>query len=207
MTEPVAVPTQVDPNPAGAPAAPPEQAPVQQEPPAVEQESDAQKWSPEAQREIEKLRKENASWRTKYRDAEPIVKAHAEAEERNKTELQRATERAQQYERDLAASQQQIQLLGFAAKYGIPEDDYDLLGSGTPEEMESRAVRIAHMREAAIGNTAGSTFGAAESTPAGVPEARCLAYPPACGGPFIPRSVATSLLGQKRGKDKVTHGE
>ena len=152
MTEPVAAP-QVDPNPAGAPVAPPEQAPVQQqESPAVEQEPDAQKWSPEAQREIEKLRKENASWRTKYRDAEPIVKAHAEAEERNKTELQRATERAQQYERDLAASQQQIQLLGFAAKYGIPEDDYDLLGSGTPEEMESRAVRIAHMREAAIGN-------------------------------------------------------
>jgi hypothetical protein len=150
MTEPV-VPTQVDPNPASAQASPPEQVPVQQEPPAPEPEQDAQKWSPEAQREIEKLRKENASWRTKYRDAEPIVKAHAEAEERNKTELQRATERAQQYERDLAASQQQIQLLGFAAKYGIPEDDYDLLGSGTPEEMESRAVRIAHMREAAIG--------------------------------------------------------
>lgn len=123
--------------------------------PSAEQESPAarKEWTPDdAQREIEKLRKENASWRTKYREAEPIVKAHNKRVESEKTELQRAQERITQYESDLATAQQQTQLLGFAAKYGIPEEDYDLLGAGTSEEMESRAVRLAHMREAALGN-------------------------------------------------------
>jgi hypothetical protein len=99
--------------------------------------------------ELRKANREAQNLRQRLRAYEEAEKAAADAE---KTELQRAQERAQQYEKDLAASQQQIQLLGFAAKYGIPEDDYDLLGSGTPEEMESRAVRIAHMREAAMGS-------------------------------------------------------
>lgn len=134
-----------------------EQPPVVDAPPADPQQpptepTDPQEMTPEQYKaELKKVRAEAAGWRTKLREAEPIVKAHAEAEERNKTELQRATERAAALEQQNVAAQQQIQLLGLAAKYGIPEDDYDLLGSGTPEEMESRAVRIAHMREAALG--------------------------------------------------------
>lgn len=146
MTTPVEQqPVVIDPQPP-APPAPQEQQPPT-EPPAEPQEMTPEQYKAE----LKKVRAEAAGWRTKYRESEPIVKAHTEAEERNKTELQRATERATALEQQIAASQQQIQLLGFAAKYGIPEDDYDLLGSGTPEEMESRAVRIAHMREAATG--------------------------------------------------------
>lgn len=148
MTTPVEQqPAVIEPQPPAveAPPAPQEQPPA--EPPA-----DPQEMTPEQYKaELKKVRAEAAGWRTKLREVEPIVKAHTEAEERNKTELQRATERAQTLEQQLAAAQQQTQLLGYAAKYGIPEEDYDLLGSGTPEEMESRAVRIAHMREAAIG--------------------------------------------------------
>ncbi|MBF6315040.1 hypothetical protein [Nocardia farcinica] len=86
---------------------------------------------------VRKLRDENASWRTKMRDAEPILRAHAEAEEAAKTDLQRATDQ-------LTAAQQTIADLtreAVAAKYGVPEEDYDFLGSGTREEMEAKAAR------------------------------------------------------------------
>lgn len=146
MTTPVEQqPAAIDPQPPAVEAQPPapQEAPAEPAPQGSE--------SRDYDAEIKKLRAENAKWRTQLRETEPIVKAHQEAEERNKTELQRAQERVAQYEKDLNDERQKTQLLGFAAKYGIPEEDYDLLGSGTPEEMESRAVRIAHMREAAIG--------------------------------------------------------
>lgn len=97
---------------------------------------------------IKDSNREAAALRARLKEYEEREQAAREAD---MTELQRAQERAAQYEKDLTDERQKTQLLGFAAKYGIPEDDYDLLGSGTPEEMESRAVRIAHMREAAIG--------------------------------------------------------
>lgn len=92
---------------------------------------------------VRKLRDENASWRTKLRDAEPILKAHAEAEEAAKTELQRATERAAAAEKAAAEREAQLNVLRAAAKHGIPEEDHDLLGSGTPEELDARAARLA----------------------------------------------------------------
>lgn len=33
-------------------------------------------------------------------------------------------------------------MLRAAAKHGVLEEDYDLLGSGTPEELDARAARI-----------------------------------------------------------------
>ena len=92
---------------------------------------------------VRKLRDENASWRTKLRDAEPILQAHAEAEEAAKTEVQRANERAAEAERIAAERESQLNVLRAAAKHGIPEEDYDLLGSGTPEELDARAARLA----------------------------------------------------------------
>ncbi|MGY2036611.1 hypothetical protein ACW9HF_15120 [Nocardia gipuzkoensis] len=93
---------------------------------------------------IKELRKENAGWRTKLRDAEPIIKAHNAAEEAAKTEVQRATERATAAEKQIA----ELTVKLVAARHGIPEEDYDLLGSGTPEELENRAARLAARRPA-----------------------------------------------------------
>lgn len=134
MTEPVIAepPAPVEPV---APPAP--------EPPA-EQRQVKTDWTPEeATKVIADLRAENESWRHKYRAAEPIVKAHEEAQEAAKTEVQRATERAAEAERVAAERESQLNVLRAAAKHGIPEEDHDLLGSGTPEELDARAARLA----------------------------------------------------------------
>ncbi|MFD4457691.1 hypothetical protein [Nocardia sp. NPDC058480] len=88
---------------------------------------------------IEKLRKENANWRTRLRDADPIIKAHEEAEEAAKTELQRATERAAAVEK---ANNELIREV-VAKTYGVPDEDLDFLGTGSREEMEAKGERYA----------------------------------------------------------------
>lgn len=149
------------PNPLTADAAP-AAAPAPQEPPAVPTPAalatpapgapaapeDAAPMTPEdMQSVIERLRKENAGWRTKVRDLEPRAKAHDEAIEAQKTEVERATDRAAAAEQALAERERELNVLRAAAKYGIPEEDHDLLGSGTPEELDARAARIAAMRQ------------------------------------------------------------
>lgn len=46
-----------------------------------------------AKAEIEKLRRENASWRTKYREAEPLVQKAKELEDASKSETEKLNER------------------------------------------------------------------------------------------------------------------
>ena len=100
------------------------------------------------QAEIAKLRKENASWRTKYREAEPIVKAHQEAEEASKTELQRLQEQLQQEKQGRTEIETGYTRLELAVQYNIPPDDIDLIGSGSREEMEARATRLGALHAA-----------------------------------------------------------
>jgi hypothetical protein len=92
--------------------------------------------------ELSKLRKENAGWRTKLREAEPIIKAHQEAEEANKTELQREREAREALQRDRDSLQIGYTRLELAAQYNVSPDNIDLIGSGSREEMEDRAARL-----------------------------------------------------------------
>lgn len=92
--------------------------------------------------QLAKLRKENAGWRTKLRETEPIVKAHHEKEEAAKTEIQRAQEAAQQAQSELATLQIGYTRLELAAQYNVSPDNIDLIGSGSREEMEDRATRL-----------------------------------------------------------------
>jgi hypothetical protein len=124
-----------DPTP---PADPPPADPPKDTP--TEKVDDLPQWARDA---ITKANNDAAKYRTQLREAEPIVKAHKETEERNKTELQRATEQAAQFQKDLAERDHRLNLMTVAHKYGVPEKDFDLLGSGTLEEMEARAVRQA----------------------------------------------------------------
>lgn len=98
--------------------------------------------------EIQKLRKENANWRTKYREAEPIVKAHQELEEAQKTELQKAQEQLQQERQSRTEIETGYTRLEMAVQYNIPPDDIDLIGSGSREEMEARAARLGALHAA-----------------------------------------------------------
>jgi hypothetical protein len=105
--------------------------------------------SPEdLQAEIQKLRKENASWRTKYREAEPIVQKHQEMEEAQKTELQRAQEALEQERRSRTEIETGYTRLELAVQFNIPPDDIDLIGSGSREEMEARAARLGALHAA-----------------------------------------------------------
>lgn len=92
--------------------------------------------------ELAKVRREAANYRTKLREAEPLVKAARDAEEANKSEVQKAQERSQQLERDYAELQTQTWQLELAGQYGVPHEDRDLIGSGSREEMEARATRL-----------------------------------------------------------------
>lgn len=139
-------------NPAAPSIPTPADMPPVVEPPAPEPdepdlsgESNSKKtWTPEEyESELAKVRKEAAGWRTKLREVEPKAKAYDEHQDAQKTEIERATERATQLESDLTARTNEINILRAAAKHGIPEGDWDLLGSGTPEELDARAARLA----------------------------------------------------------------
>lgn len=99
--------------------------------------------------QLAKLRKENASWRVKLREAEPIIKAHEEAEEANKTELQREREAREALQRERDELQTGYARLELAAQYNVSPDNIDLIGSGSREEMEGRASRLGAMSSAA----------------------------------------------------------
>ncbi|WP_280454784.1 hypothetical protein [Nocardia brasiliensis] len=101
-------------------------------------------WTPEeATKVISELRAENSDWRRKYQAAEPIVKEYEAAQEAAKSEAQRERERADAAEKLAADREAEANVLRAAAKHGIPEEDHDLLGSGTPEELDARAARLA----------------------------------------------------------------
>ncbi|MBF6328740.1 hypothetical protein [Nocardia transvalensis] len=141
MNEPVTT-APADPAPAAVtpPADPTAEPAAPQEDPATPSATRAPE---DYEAEIAKLRREAAGWRTKFREAEPIVKAHNEAQEAQKTEIQRATDRATQLAKDLADRETELAVLRAAYKHGIGEEDIDLLGSGTPEELDTRAARLA----------------------------------------------------------------
>lgn len=82
-----------------------------------------------------------------------LVKAHKEAEtlrlklkeieDRDKSETQKASEAAADAERRAAEAVADVTRLRMAIKYGLDEDDLDLLGTGTDEQIEGRAKRLA----------------------------------------------------------------
>ena len=123
----------------GAPATP-------ETPPA---ETPRVKTAEEYEADLAKLRRENATWRTKLREVEPIAKKAQEAEEAKKDDIQRANERAQAAEQREKETLEGYARLELAVQYSIPPDDIDLIGSGTREEMDVRAKRVAALNAAA----------------------------------------------------------
>lgn len=73
---------------------------------------------------------------------------YREFEEAQKTEIQKATERAQTVEQKLAEMQATNARLMAAATHNIPPELIDLLGSGTDEEIGQRAEMLAERLKA-----------------------------------------------------------
>ncbi|MBT2273884.1 hypothetical protein, partial [Rhodococcus qingshengii] len=68
-------------------------------------------------------------------EAAPILEAHTATEEQNKSEVQKALDRAAAVEK--RESDLTVKLV--AAQHGISEENIDLLGTGTLEQLTARA--------------------------------------------------------------------
>jgi hypothetical protein len=103
-----------------------------------------------ARREIEKLRKEAAGWRTKYRDAEPQLSEYQKYLDSQKTEQQKLLEAKEAAERELGDLRSQNARLMAAATHNIPPELIDLLGAGTDEQIDERAKLLAEKLAAVL---------------------------------------------------------
>jgi hypothetical protein len=140
------------PQPPATPAAP---APAGQQPAAGEPEpkdweSEATKWKALArQHENKHLASLGFKSKDEIDQLRQAAQKHAEFEEAQKTELQKQTDRATTYEQQLTGLQSANARLMAAATHNIPPDLIDLLGSGTDEEINTRAEMLAERLKAA----------------------------------------------------------
>lgn len=119
---------------------------------AAQQGASADPWAdPEAARkEIEKLRRESAGWRTKFREAEPQLTEYQQWQESQKTEQQRLADAKQAAEQQLSDLRATNARLMAAATHNIPPELIELLGSGTEDEIGARAEILAERLKAAV---------------------------------------------------------
>jgi hypothetical protein len=117
--------------------------PEGQEPEAAEEGAQLPDW---AQKELERARKEAATYRTKLREVEPLAEKARELEESQKSEQQRLMERAEAAEAERTRLESAVNRLRVAAKHGIPEDLAELLGDGDEEALEARAKALLEWR-------------------------------------------------------------
>ncbi|MGW6741640.1 hypothetical protein ACWGDX_13090 [Streptomyces sp. NPDC055025] len=107
-------------------------------------ESEATKWKALArQHENKHLGALGFKSKDEIEQLRTSAKKYQEVEDAQKTEIQKATERAQTYEQKLADMQATNARLLAAASHNIPPELIDLLGTGTDEEINARAEVLA----------------------------------------------------------------
>lgn len=124
--------------------------------PEVETDESTETESFDAKRAMEKISKANSeakNLRTRVKELEAYEAKVRELEESQKTEQQKAIERAEKAEQDANSTRSELIRERIARRHGIADEDMDLLGSGTEEEIESRATRLAAKNAAAAGTT------------------------------------------------------
>jgi hypothetical protein len=132
------------------------------EPTSTETDSGNSGFTPPATQEdlnriiADRVTRERAKY-ADYGDLKTRAAKYDEVEQANKTELQRATERAEAAERDAEQTKSEALRLRVIAKHQIPEDHQDLVFGGDEAELTARAAKV----QALIGLQA-----AAESSPA-----------------------------------------
>lgn len=95
------------------------------------------------------LREERKARRDAERELKELRARLQEYEDRDKTELEKALERAKQYEQELAKARVMNARLMAAAEHNLPHDLIELLGDGTEEEIDARAKLLAEKLAAA----------------------------------------------------------
>lgn len=126
-----------------------QQAAAQQQPETTDWEAEAAKWQAMA-RKHEKRHLDALGFKSKDEidQLRQAAQKYQEFEDTQKTELQRATERAQNFEQQMSDLRATNTRLMAAATHNIPPDLIDLLGSGSDEEINSRAEMLAERLKA-----------------------------------------------------------
>lgn len=137
-----------NPNPEPAPATDPAPDPASTDPEYPEGLGDAGKKAIEAER---KARREAEA---KLKELEPLAAKAKELEDAQKTEQQKLQDALDAAKADGAKATAEAAKLRAAIEHGLSKDDLDLLGNGTPDEIDKRAKRLAER-----------LAGAAEGTP------------------------------------------
>lgn len=110
------------------------------------EEGAGEKRTPDSyQAEIAKLRKENAKYRTERNKFKADAEAFREIKESEKTELERAQDELAKARERVAALDAQLQRSRVLTKFGIAEENADLLGND-PERFEENAQRLADLQ-------------------------------------------------------------
>lgn len=116
------------------------------EPEEVEEtEFDAER----AKAKIAKTNSEAKGLRIRVKELEGFEAKVKALEDSQKTESQKLADRAAKSEQELAAARLELITERIARKHGIADEDMDLLGAGTEEQIEGRAVRLAAKNAAA----------------------------------------------------------
>lgn len=113
-------------------------------------------------------------------------KAQKEREDAEKTEAQKAAERAAAAEEKAAAATRELLVTKAGLKHSIPEDLLDLIGGTTAEEIEERAARLAERLKAANPSPTPPARPEPRLTPGSDPTA-------ADGGEFDPEALAARI--------------
>jgi hypothetical protein len=99
---------------------------------------------------VQDLAAEIEKWKSLSHRHEQHAKNNAEAalrlkklEDANKSEVERQAETLAFVERERDAALVETARLRAAVKHGLSDDDLDLLGTGSPDEIEARASKLA----------------------------------------------------------------
>jgi hypothetical protein len=132
--------------------APAVSAPEAVEPPPTETQdpNTLPQWARDA---ITKANREAANYRTQVGELRPKAEQFAVLEEASKSEAQRLAEAAETATRDAENARAEAIRYKAAATHGIGADHFDLLGSGTEEEIQARAEKIASLVAAQAATT------------------------------------------------------
>lgn len=94
-------------------------------------------------KELEKARREAASYRVKLREAEPLVAKAKELEEANKTEAQKLADAHKSAEERATVAEARLARLDACLKAGLDVKFANRLQGSTPEELEADAKEFA----------------------------------------------------------------
>lgn len=109
------------------------------EPPAEQNLDALPQWARDS---LTKANKEAANYRTQVAELKPKADQFSALEEASKTEAQRLAEATATAQRDADEARAEATRYKAAATHGIPADHFDLLGTGTEEEITARAEKL-----------------------------------------------------------------